>query len=622
MRRDLITIAIAGMLVLILATAAMAQDDDPKGSFDAQLFRPSIFGGSFLSIEGVPTHWPICYGLGLYFNYAHTPMRITFETQEDSDGIVHEGEERNIIDYVFTTNLTFMFSATRWFAIGFDMPFHYSYGWESENTNKPLTTAAKQDSSFGLGDLKLEVKFTALNLDQYPVGLAFATFATVPTGSPDRYLGEGAFGDGTRNFLLGEKILMEIDAKYLNIGINAGYQWREQRSIMGVPLGSAFLYGAGISKDYKVGKGWLGYSLELFGSYQDSSSIEVSQDERTQNPEEIIGYPAEVMATLRYTLDPSKVRFIGGGGTAVSPGLGSPGGRGVFGIDWFPDCIPPTTGLLIVDVVTEQNIPIKKAVLVVKKQKTGNFKTDDMGHFEREASPGDYKISAAAKGYKPGTGSGTVVAGKTTNVRIVLKEIPKPTELTVQVVHKKSGKPITGSGILVKDPATGKIKGLKAPEGTWSGEFDPGKFIFTGIAKGYERVDQEADVVKETKNTVIIKLRRKIIKIGKVQFAYDSAKLLPPAFPVLKDVVRKIKEADFEFKQIIIEGHTSAEGTDEYNMKLSERRANSVRNYLIKKGGLSADMLTIEAFGESRTIAPDTEEGREVNRRVEFIFEE
>ncbi len=70
---------------------------------------------------------------------------------------------------------------------------------------------------------------------------------------------------------------------------------------------------------------------------------------------------------------------------------------------------------------------------------------------------------------------------------------------------------------------------------------------------------------------------------------------------------------------LAVEGHTDSVGTDEYNQGLSEKRAQAVRDYLVKQG-VSGNSITSKGFGESTPIAPnDTEDGRQKNRRVEMI---
>ncbi len=70
---------------------------------------------------------------------------------------------------------------------------------------------------------------------------------------------------------------------------------------------------------------------------------------------------------------------------------------------------------------------------------------------------------------------------------------------------------------------------------------------------------------------------------------------------------------------IEIAGHTDSRGSDKYNMSLSQRRAEAVRNYLISKG-IAADRLSAKGYGESQPVADNaTDEGRFKNRRVELI---
>lgn len=73
-------------------------------------------------------------------------------------------------------------------------------------------------------------------------------------------------------------------------------------------------------------------------------------------------------------------------------------------------------------------------------------------------------------------------------------------------------------------------------------------------------------------------------------------------------------------KNLIVKGHTDATGTEDYNQWLSERRAESVKNYLVTKGFSKAG-ITTEGYGQSQPVAPNnTTEGRQKNRRVEIVI--
>lgn len=71
-----------------------------------------------------------------------------------------------------------------------------------------------------------------------------------------------------------------------------------------------------------------------------------------------------------------------------------------------------------------------------------------------------------------------------------------------------------------------------------------------------------------------------------------------------------------------VEGHTDSVGPDAYNQRLSERRAQAVRDVLVHQYGVSADRVDSVGYGESRPVADNaTAEGRAINRRVEAEVE-
>lgn len=106
----------------------------------------------------------------------------------------------------------------------------------------------------------------------------------------------------------------------------------------------------------------------------------------------------------------------------------------------------------------------------------------------------------------------------------------------------------------------------------------------------------------------------------KILFDFDSSQLRPEADPVLKKIAESLKEAKgYEVK---IYGHTDNKGSDDYNLKLSKRRAEAVRKALVERFGVSAGILSAEGLGERHPVASnDTEENRQKNRRVEFLVQ-
>ena len=102
-----------------------------------------------------------------------------------------------------------------------------------------------------------------------------------------------------------------------------------------------------------------------------------------------------------------------------------------------------------------------------------------------------------------------------------------------------------------------------------------------------------------------------------VLFDVDKYDVRPKAEEVLKNLAIVLKEMDV--KNFEIDGHTDSDASDEYNQVLSEKRANSVKNFLVSQG-VTAD-ITTKGYGESKPVASnDTAEGKQKNRRVEIII--
>jgi outer membrane protein OmpA-like peptidoglycan-associated protein len=108
------------------------------------------------------------------------------------------------------------------------------------------------------------------------------------------------------------------------------------------------------------------------------------------------------------------------------------------------------------------------------------------------------------------------------------------------------------------------------------------------------------------------------LTLNDVLFEFDKANLKPGATRSLTNVAEFLRENPE--RQITIEGYTDNVGSDAYNRDLSQRRADSVRDFLIQNG-ISADRITARGFGEEYPVASnDTQAGRQQNRRVEIII--
>lgn len=110
-----------------------------------------------------------------------------------------------------------------------------------------------------------------------------------------------------------------------------------------------------------------------------------------------------------------------------------------------------------------------------------------------------------------------------------------------------------------------------------------------------------------------------------VLFDFDKATIRPDAAEALSKVAAVFKE--YAKAPVDIEGHTDGKGKADYNQKLSERRAQSVKDWLVKNGGIAPARMTIKGYGMTKPVAPNTTPdgkddpvGRQKNRRVEFVI--
>jgi outer membrane protein OmpA-like peptidoglycan-associated protein len=113
---------------------------------------------------------------------------------------------------------------------------------------------------------------------------------------------------------------------------------------------------------------------------------------------------------------------------------------------------------------------------------------------------------------------------------------------------------------------------------------------------------------------------------GDVLFDYDKAALKPAAEEALKKVA--VVLGQFPESMVTVEGYTDAKGGKSVNMQLSQARAGSVKDWLVKNGGIPPASITAKGFGEDNPVAPnkntdgsDNPAGRALNRRVSIIVE-
>jgi OmpA-OmpF porin, OOP family len=113
-------------------------------------------------------------------------------------------------------------------------------------------------------------------------------------------------------------------------------------------------------------------------------------------------------------------------------------------------------------------------------------------------------------------------------------------------------------------------------------------------------------------------VRQSVVIQADALFDFDKSVLRPDGKKSIDEALAKIQGTDLEM--VIATGHTDSVGSDQYNQRLSERRAQAVKDYLVSKG-IPASKVTTIGKGESQPVATNkTKEGRQKNRRVDIEF--
>ncbi len=134
-----------------------------------------------------------------------------------------------------------------------------------------------------------------------------------------------------------------------------------------------------------------------------------------------------------------------------------------------------------------------------------------------------------------------------------------------------------------------------------------------GVSDGHEVIDDFTDPLDPSDDLQLFELY--------IQFDYDKSDIKAQYFPEL-DVIGKVLSRS-DNATAVIEGHADRKklSDHDYNMKLSERRAKAVKEYLVNQSGIAADRLTAKGFGFTRPkAANDPDAGNPVNRRVEVYI--
>jgi OmpA-OmpF porin, OOP family len=283
---------------------------------------------------------------------------------------------------------------------------------------------------------------------------------------------------------------------------------------------------------------------------------------------------------------------------------------------------------------TDKNDPIVGAYVVYRdRNDLSPLGTGPDGKFSDDLPAGAYTFDIKADGFKPGSCDTTVPKeGGSITVDCALQAQPRTGVVDGHVHDADSNQVVAGVQVVILDALKKESRLSTDPSGGF--KFDavaPGTAQISVQAEGYLVLVMPADVHARTENSFDLMLRPKpkssLVMVGKgeitikqqIQFALDSAVILPESFGLLTEIADTLIRHQ-EIRRVEVQGHTDNSGTPEHNRVLSEQRAEAVRAWLVQHG-VPADKLVARGYGQERPIAPNVTAGnRARNRRVQFII--
>lgn len=214
-------------------------------------------------------------------------------------------------------------------------------------------------------------------------------------------------------------------------------------------------------------------------------------------------------------------------------------------------------------------------------------------------------------------------------VKLLEKEKPNPVILVSgNVYNKKTGEPLSASLIYetlpdgveagngISSPVNGSFKIVLPFDKNYSIRATADHFFAISenlnldsmVQAGYKEIHKDLYLVPIEIGSVV--------RLNNVFFDFDKWDLRPESFVELDRVVKLLKENPAI--EIEMSAHTDSRGSDDYNFKLSDNRAKSVREYILSKG-IAENRIISQGYGETKPVVDnDTDDNRQLNRRVEF----
>ena len=583
----------------------LAQAQEIKGGeipqFNAQSFRPAVDSYQFLWLNDTSMGTSGTFNYRSTFSHAKSPLVYQDWT----------GQTYNLLDSVSQMDVSGGFTKGR-------VRYALSAPIILQATGETVDGLGASDvSELGLGEMMADVKLQLLDRNTHRLGMAINARSSLPTSTTTSPLGTQGMMyeiEGGMDAHLGRSVL----------AVNVGHRHQPTVETESITWGSQLLARVGYGHPFNEAR-TSGMALE----YNMAGLYEHMADD---------GLAMEAMLSGWYAVH-EIYQVRAGIAKGISTGMTTPAWRGVLSVSFLHKTEADTDEDGVVDhsdmcPATPEDIdgfedtdgcpePTKVNVLVM----------DHLGHEIRDVT----WASKDGRFSGPGHSSFFMNSG---SIELDINDARyHPMSMVVDIQDQEQQDVvleidmIMGSlKVIVKD-----LDGHVIPHATWSvdgvrgASMQPTGYVVPLIpgdhevlvqAHGYRMVKEMVDIVaEETEEINLTAIESKVTAdlqiLEKIYFKTNSH-IIDERSHDLLDEVAEVIDYHRRIELVHIEGHTDAQGNDEYNKKLSQERADEVMKYLTE-WGLDSERLDATGFGEEKPIdTNDTPDGRAKNRRVVF----
>ena len=594
----------AASATLLLAPLAVAQDSD--GGFALDHFEPTPAGDVFFGVPSPYASGHIAPRGYLLFDYAHKPIRI-------------QGQDVAVVGAQGMLAADFSMAFWDRLLLSVHMPLAVLQSGDDPGQPGVVFTPLEVPRA---GDLRIGARGRIWGDEAGPFQLGVEGFLLAPTGDRAQYDGEGKVR-GIFDVSLGGRVGSEDIAFVWTAsgGVEVRGSDRSHAGRYGVGIGLLALHNA-LQLDAEL----LGVSAFDASKGAPLSTVPLTVAESTStNLEVLFGAKGRVLDGLTF-------------GAAAGPGLlsaiGTPEFRVLGMIGWAPLAEPTKEEAPVAEVKDRDDDGIADATDACPDER-GQPNTDPMldgcpprdrdndGVFDVEdacpAVAGERNVDATRNGCPLDADSDGVPDG-------VDACATTPGEPDSDPAKNGCPRDQDGDGIMDRSDACKTLAGPPNPNPKWNGCPEDGDG--DGITLAFDACPDEKGVpdpdpklngcsklISVTDGEIIIRQQVQFVTYGST--LQDT---VSPDSEALLTEVRDAIQAHPEIELIEVQGHTDDSGSEEFNMALSEQRANVVRDWLAAKG-IASDRLVAKGYGFSRPIADNRiRTGRQANRRVQFVI--